>query len=161
MEALRDLVASAVGYDESRGDVITLKSLQFEPLNVLGTAAEPSLWTTLGLDMMSMIQAAVLAIVALVLGLFVIRPILSQSRTEATPAITALNTAGQASDDIRTPQPSLTGEIDTSDMDTESLPVVSGRSAIAASQAAGDDPVARLREMISGRQEETVEILRT
>ena len=30
--ALRELVASAVGFDEQRGDVITLRSLQFEPV---------------------------------------------------------------------------------------------------------------------------------
>ncbi|SEL27148.1 flagellar M-ring protein FliF [Roseovarius nanhaiticus] len=163
MEALRDLVASAVGYDETRGDVITLKSLQFEPLTVSGTAAAPSFWSTLGLDVLSLIQAAVLAIVALILGLFVIRPILSPPRTASTPALAAPGTANQAAPDAKeqAPQASLTGEIDTSDMDEASLPVVSGRSAITASQAAGEDPVARLRGMISGRQEETVEILRT
>ena len=167
MEALRDLVASAVGYDEARGDVITLKSLQFEPLTVSGTAATPSLWMTMGLDAMSLIQAAVLGLVALVLGLFVIRPILSQSRTAQAPALAAPGALGrgeaqgQAQAQSQPAQESLTGEIDTSDMDEASLPVVSGRSAIAAAQAAGEDPVARLRGMITDRQDETVEILRT
>ncbi|MFX0546655.1 flagellar basal-body MS-ring/collar protein FliF [Roseovarius sp. S1116L3] len=163
MEALRDLVASAVGFDEARGDVITLKTLQFQPLTISGTAAEPSIWMRMGLDMMSLIQAAVLGIVALVLGLFVIRPILSQSREADRPALEAprsgapSETADQAS---TTAQAALTGEIDTSDMDEASLPVVSGRGAIAASREAGEDPVAKLRSMITDRQEETVEILR-
>ncbi|MFX0542044.1 flagellar basal-body MS-ring/collar protein FliF [Roseovarius sp. S4756] len=157
MEALRDLVASAVGLDEARGDVITLKSLQFEPLSISGTAAKPSLWMTMGLDMMSLIQAAVLGIVALVLGLFVIRPIVSQSRDANVPALEAPRSGAQSEPAAR---PALTGEIDTSDMDEASLPVVSGRSAIAASREAGEDPVAKLRGMITERQEETVEILR-
>ncbi|MEX1235231.1 MAG: flagellar basal-body MS-ring/collar protein FliF [Roseovarius sp.] len=161
MEALRDLVASAVGFDEARGDVITLKSLQFEPLAISGTAAEPSLLMSLGLDFMSLIQAAVLGIVALILGLFVIRPILSQSRAADIPALEGPGSAAAQGLAAANAQNALTGEIDTSDMDETSLPIISNRSAIAASQEAGEDPVARLRGMISDRQEETVEILRT
>lgn len=163
MEALRDLVASAVGFDEARGDVITLKSMQFEPLAVLGTAAEPSLLASLGLDFMSIIQAAVLALVALILGLFVIRPILSQARTDEPAALAApqQSAAGgpDASDGAN--RAALTGEIDTSEIDEASMPVVSGRGVIAASKEAGEDPVARLRGMITDRQDETVEILRS
>jgi flagellar M-ring protein FliF len=163
MEALRDLVASAVGFDEARGDVITLKSLQFEPLTVLGTAAKPSLITSLGLDFMSLIQAAVLGLVALILGLFVIRPILSQAHNDDRIALAAPQpaTAGMQDASANGARGALTGEIDTSDMDEASLPVVSGRNAIIASKEAGDDPVARLRNMITDRQDETVEILRT
>jgi flagellar M-ring protein FliF len=164
MDALRDLVASAVGFDETRGDVITLKSLQFEPLAISGTAAEPSLWMTMGLDVMSLIQAAVLGIVALILGLFVIRPILAQPRNAELTALEAPRgdvSTGASTAQSTAPQGALTGEIDTSDMDEASLPVISGRSAITASRDAGDDPVARLRGMITDRQEETVEILRT
>jgi len=159
MEALRDLVSSAVGFDETRGDVITIKSLQFEPLAISGTAATPSVWTSLGLDMMSLIQAAILGIVALALGLFVIRPILSQARGPETPALEAPRLSGAEA--APKTQNALTGEIDTSEMDEASLPVISGRSAVAASIEAGEDPVARLRGMIADRQEETVEILRT
>ncbi|WP_324752438.1 flagellar basal-body MS-ring/collar protein FliF [Roseovarius sp. Pro17] len=164
MSALRELVASAVGFDEARGDVITLKSLQFEPLAALGTSAQPSLFASLGLDVMSLIQAAVLGLVALILGLFVIRPVLSQSQGQGPMALAAPRGDGasaiQAASSSGTGD-ALTGEIDTSDMDEASLPVVSGRSAIAASHEAGEDPVARLRGMITDRQEETVEILRS
>ncbi len=164
MSALRELVASAVGFDEARGDVITLKSLQFEPLAVLGTSVQPSLFASLGLDVMSLIQAAVLGLVALILGLFVIRPVLSQSQGNGPIALAAPR--GEGASAVQTASSNgtgdaLTGEIDTSDLDETSLPVVSGRSAIAASHEAGEDPVARLRGMITDRQEETVEILRS
>lgn len=165
MAALRDLVASAVGFDEARGDVITLKSMQFQPLAVQGTAAAPSLFESMNLDVMSLIQAAVLALVALVLGLFVIRPVLSRAARPA-PAALAAPEAGQTArgreaPEAETPVNALTGEIDDSDMDGDTLPVISGRASGAARQATAEDPVARLRNLIGERQEETVEILRT
>jgi flagellar M-ring protein FliF len=159
MEALRDLVASAVGFDEERGDVITLKSMQFQPFAVQGTAAEPSFFSSLGLDVMSLIQAAVLGIVALVLGLFVVRPILAQQGRAAPAALAAPVAAppeGRASAEMK----ALTGEIDDSEVDAANLPVVSdGRSRISGGD--GEDAVTRLRNIIAERQEETVEVLRT
>jgi flagellar M-ring protein FliF len=82
LDALRELVASAVGFDEERGDVITIRSMSFEPLPEAGTEATVA---GLPLDMMSLIRLAVLAVVALILGLFVVRPILAQGRLPAPP----------------------------------------------------------------------------
>jgi flagellar M-ring protein FliF len=82
LDALRELVASAVGFDEERGDVITIRSMSFEPLPEVGTEASVA---GLPFDMMSLIRLAVLAVVALILGLFVVRPILAQSRLPAPP----------------------------------------------------------------------------
>lgn len=166
LAALHELVASAVGFDEARGDVITLKTMQFEPLPVLGTAAEPSLFATMGLDLMSIIQAAVLGLVALVLGLFVVRPLLA-APTRANQAALALPaTAGGAAAQTTDGTTALTGEIDDGDMNTDTLPVISDQGARGAAVGtlaaqSGDDPVERLRGMIGERQEETVEILRT
>jgi flagellar M-ring protein FliF len=153
LEVLRELVASAVGFDESRGDVITLRSLAFEPAPQLGTLAEAGMLS--GLDLMAVLQIAVLALVALVLGLFVIRPVLTAAsrQTPELPAPTAplalpgAMTAADGSPRI------LNGEID--DRDLPSLSVVS--------RDANDvplDPVARLRRLIEERQAESVEILR-
>ncbi len=165
MAALEDLVSSAVGYSEERGDVITLKSMQFEPIAVQGTSAEPSLFTSMGLDMMSLIQALVLGVVALVLGLFVVRPILSAARNTGNAAIPAapmseIESARNSSNGT-SPAMALTGEIDDSEMNTEDLPVISDRNGRIATIADGEDAVARLRNMIGERQEETVEVLRT
>ena len=161
MAALRELVASAVGFDEARGDAITIKSMQFEPVAILGTSAEPSFLSGLGLDTMALIQSGVLALVALLLGLFVVRPVLAGARA-APPALAAPPAASAGAGELRT----LTGEIDEGDMDADSLPVVSDRPARDAGSAEralagrGEDPVARLRNLIGERQEETVEILR-
>ena len=79
LTALRDLVASAVGFNEARGDVITLRAMPFslsEP--DAGTASGTLDQLVAGLDLMRLIQIGILALVALVLGLFVVRPILTR-----------------------------------------------------------------------------------
>ncbi len=79
LAALRELVASAVGFDEARGDVITLRAMSFslsEPGE--GTGAGIAEQLLAGIDLMRIIQIAVLGLVAIVLGLFVVRPILTR-----------------------------------------------------------------------------------
>ncbi|MFP7569184.1 flagellar basal-body MS-ring/collar protein FliF [Marivita sp. S2033] len=151
VEALRDLVASAVGYDEARGDVITLKSLSFEASEVLGSSPVPTPWFAGRLDAMSMIQIAVLAVVALVLGLFVVRPLLLSSRR--TSNLSAIDRP--QSDDA---MPVLTGTIEPDgDM---SLPVL--RNAQSGEDgSSAEDAVSRLKSLIEERRSETVEVLRS
>lgn len=76
LTALRGLVESAVGFDEGRGDVVTIQSLEFSAIEDAGVVAEDGFGRLLAVNAMSLIQIAVLAIVALMLGLFVIRPIM-------------------------------------------------------------------------------------
>ncbi|QYK43676.1 MAG: flagellar M-ring protein FliF [Paracoccaceae bacterium] len=153
LSALRDLVASAVGLDPARGDVLTLKSMPFEPAPALGTDASAPLFAPLGpVDPMTLIQLAVLAFVALLLGLFVLRPLLS-ARTAAPADRPLLALPGAAAPDL--PPEGLrvlTGEID----DGGPGPL---------SGADGDvdppeDPVERLRRLIEHRRAESVEVLR-
>lgn len=148
MAALRELVASAVGYDESRGDVLTLKTLEFQPLPVEGTEATTSLIPPIGpFDVMSAIQIGALALVALVLGLFVLRPILASGRAITTlpPPPLALPPAAVPATEV------LTGEIDDG-FDPGTLP--------ATADPLPEDPAARLRRLIGERQSESIEILR-
>jgi flagellar M-ring protein FliF len=138
IDALRELVASAVGFDEARGDVITIKSMAFEPVTTLGT--EASLPAGAGLDMMSLIRLGVLALVALILGLFVVRPILRSSRPVAALPPPADISLGRTVD---APPPAL--EFAGSGTVIDDAEVV--------------DPVARLRRLIEERQDETAQIL--
>ena len=158
LATLRELVASAVGLDESRGDVLTLKSLPFQKTPVEGTLVEAGFLGGLGhLDLMSIIQLTVLAFVALILGLFVIRPILTSSARNArqltapfpTLALSG-GTAGVANGKV------LTGEID--DDRTIGADFTDTPATIAGPEA---DPVARLRRLIEERQSESIEILRS
>jgi flagellar M-ring protein FliF len=150
---LRDLVASAVGLDETRGDVLTLRSLEFQAIPLDGTLAETGFLPEMGpIDTMSALQIGVLAFVALVLGLFVLRPILASgsSRLALPPPDPQLALAagnGGAA---------LTGEIadDTGTLDGVGVP------ARRLGDGTGEDPVSRLRRLIEARQTESVEVLR-
>ncbi len=183
MEALRELVASAVGFDEARGDTITLKSMEFVPLGELPPEPDPSLFSAMQLDTMALIQVAVLAVVALALGLFVVRPILAARPQPATAALApppaeaagiplAQMTAetGSGRPDSRSgariePRTeALTGEIEDPAAPVPQMAVVGGEReapALPADAEPGADPVQRLRALIEDRREESVEILRS
>jgi len=173
LAALRDLVASAVGYDESRGDVITLKSLPFEPVAEQGSGPVPaSILPPLDFDIMKIIQTAILAIVALVLGLFVLRPLLLSA--PAAPQRSAEAPAAAPPPALGDGPPALTGEIDDGDfmpaMNTVSdfnigepggLPQMPmGTGDFGGMGGDEGDPVNRLKRLIEERQDESVEILK-
>lgn len=167
LQSLRELVESAVGYDAERGDVITIKSMALQSVPPAGTEVTESFLDQVQIDVMSAIQMAVLALVTLILGLFVIKPLLSRPALtqDIAPGLPAPDTDGAA--DLEA-LPALSGELssdnDLPDLniggsfdglpDLPGLPDMSGASS-------SDDPVDRLRSMIGERQEESVQILRT
>lgn len=167
MTALQDLVKSAVGYDADRGDVITLKSMDLAAIAPLGTGAETSLVDRMGLDLMALIQMASLALVALVLGLFVVRPILSKPQSLPSPEVASLPIQNGRDGQKLDVGPVLTGEIDDgrpedlSEVATLGIAGARSESGVPTLAADGGSPVERLRSMIGERQEETVEILRS
>ncbi|MBV7395428.1 flagellar basal-body MS-ring/collar protein FliF [Mameliella sediminis] len=163
LEALRDLVASAVGFDESRGDQITLRSLPFERPDGLGTGPlEPGLFSG-SIDMMRLIQMGVLAVVALILGLFVLRPILAGGGEEDAVASSGALPAPAVPGGEAEP---LHGEIEP-EGGFDNLPVLAdapdfgGMGMVDFDAAPEEDPVDRLRNLIEQRKTETVEILRS
>lgn len=167
LAALRDLVASAVGFDAERGDVITLKSMAFETAPPLGTAARPGIFQRLGLDAMALLQTAVLGIVAMVLGLFVLRPLLKSTPQAATAQLSSpaaadrdLKGTGAKTSSSRADPTALTGEIEEGEYDGSPLAVIPDAPGLADDTRPGETPVERLRALIGERQEETVEILR-
>ncbi len=155
LDALEELVASAVGFDAARGDVITLKSLDLPVVEPQGTLVSSSMWQNIHLDAMSLIQMAVLAAVSLVLALFVIRPILM--KPAVAPAL--LPAGGGETQDTQV----LVGEIAPDE--SAEFTALPGQAQSAGVPVLGSDsnadPVDRLRAMIGGKQEETVEILRS
>lgn len=144
LASLRDLVGSAVGLDEARGDEITIQSLQFESAPTIGSAPLPSSGPPL--DMMTLIQLGVLALVALILGLFVVRPILV-SRKE--PALLA--PGADPGQEIFPPTQEPTQGSGSGG--------VTGNPLIEGESPRDIDPVTRLRQLIEERQDETIQIL--
>ncbi len=158
---LRELVASAVGFDEARGDVIAIRSMIFEPVPEVGTEAAPSFLQSLNINVMAIIRLVLLGVFALGIGMFVLRPIVATA-AEAVQATALPAPKGDT--------PALTGEIDDRGFpEADSLNLVSADGGTGdggdgfsdlASLAAGTDPVERLRKMIEERQDETVDFLR-
>ncbi|KMW59025.1 Flagellar M-ring protein FliF [Candidatus Rhodobacter oscarellae] len=190
LETLRELVASVVGFDADRGDSITLRSLEFEPLISEVPESAPSLLQTLHIDAMSIIQLTVLALVALALGMFVVRPILSRpldaapalalpaaaapiAATAAEPATAQSADGPELGGDTGLPDISLgalNGEIDDGPGPLPGAALVSGDGLLGAGGlpeidiAGGNmsgDPVDRLRQLIDERKDETIEVLRS
>ena len=163
---LRELVSSAVGLNEERGDVITLKSMAFQPVVPLGTAAKGSFFQSLHLDMMSIIQMAILAAVALVLALFVVRPVLARPVNVPPAALTPPAQARAAAlKDEQTSSEGLmpiSGEIDDGTIPFNASADSPDRALLQDpnNTSATTTPADRLRQLIGERQEETVEILR-
>lgn len=140
LDDLRLLVASAVGLNEGRGDVLTLKSMEFQPPVPIEPLPAAGLADRLAVHAMTLIQVAALSLVGLVLGLFVLRPLLmTAARGDAVPLL-----AARPSD-----TPVLTGEI------ADRAPLL-----VAGRDDASADPVQRLRALIDERQTESVQILR-
>lgn len=172
LAALAELVSSAAGLDTARGDVLTLKSLDLAaPILPGGTESGPMLGVMGPFDLMGAIQMAVLAVVALVLGLFVLRPVLMRANAAAAlpapgaalalpgpdgSAAFGLAGAGGAAMVSGPGMTGLTGEI--AEPGTAEIYDPEGRLI-----TAGDDrpdPIERLRRLIEERQVESVEILR-
>jgi flagellar M-ring protein FliF len=118
LEALRDLVASAVGYEPSRGDEITLRSMEFRATELPEVTAADGWAAAAELDLMRLIQLGVLAAVALALGLFVVRPALAARAPAlaATAPTTIGLTQGETVTAANLPVPSVRTTIHTADV---------------------------------------------
>lgn len=175
LETLRDLVRSTIGFDEARGDVVTLQSMPFEPQAEAANLTEGNGGFLARLDPMRLLQLAALVGVALAVAFGVVRPAMRAASTNAAPT-QALALAGQpASLGVETPtgQPTARRELappeaadgagsHTAATNTPEPPQTPGLPSPAGAMPEDPpDPVARLRRLIEEREEETVEILRS
>jgi len=85
---LEKLVKSSIGYDEERGDLVTVESISFAEVPQEGTLAQaPTAPSFVEQNMMQLIQMGVLGLVVLVLGLFVVRPVLMAGNRPDAPLL--------------------------------------------------------------------------
>ena len=140
LQALQSLVESAIGFDPTRGDVVTLQTLEFPEVGGEGTLATEA-GSALTADMMRLIQTAVLGAVALALGLFVIRPILTQPPALPSPAEDGDGTVEILDDSVALP----------AEIEGDGIPEI-------------DQPdrnkIKNLRNVINERAEESADVLR-
>lgn len=97
LASLSELVASASGLDEERGDVITVRSLGFDVPPLIDGVQRPSLMSQfLDRYLWSTIQALILAGVVLILALFVVRPLLMPKALQESDGLMPLSFSGPA-----------------------------------------------------------------
>jgi len=150
LASLGALVGSAVGLDEARGDRITIRSMPFEIPPALGS--EPAAAQGAPLDLMGLLRPALLALVAVVLGVFVVRPILRPGRA-AVAALPSPDAFPEAFPEaFRAARPGA----------APALTYAGGpepERAVAAVEVV--DPVTRLRRLIEARQDESAQVLQS
>lgn len=152
---MRELVASAIGFDEARGDQVTIRTMEFQPLPALEPPEMPGFLDRMAIDVMGLAQLAVLAVVSLILGLFVVRPILSRA-----PAPRPAQLAPPAAEPSRADSdfgalPALDGEIGG----IGDFAPLGDLPTFDSIQSGSGDPAERLRALIEQKQDETVEVL--
>lgn len=85
--ALSDLVRSAIGFDEARGDTVTIRAMTFEPRPEIELVESGGLLARI--DPNRLVQMAILAAVALGLGFGLLRPLLQKAQNpDASSALT-------------------------------------------------------------------------
>jgi len=99
LQSIRDLITASVGFNEARGDIVTVKSMPFHEFEVVETPEETGgimLWAQQ--NVMSILQIFVPAIVVIVLGMFVLKPVLTQdiAGSSAAPALLTASAAPNA-----------------------------------------------------------------
>ena len=141
LAALRSLVEGAIGFDAARGDTVTIQSLEFPAPQVLGTGAPEASGFELSGNLYRIIQSSILALTALILGLFVIRPLLRKPPAlppppSAVEVIDDDSTAGLDAEFVREQQP---GQLENTE---------------------DQNKIRNLREVIKDRSEDSAEVLR-
>lgn len=168
---LEDLVRTTIGFDEERGDQVTIRSMQFEELPIAEMIESQDGFLS-GLDITKIFQVIVLAGLILALAFGVVKPALaSQGMSIDTagqlPAVIpdAVDLSSSANtkpeNDFDT-VPSLTSVKPGDAFDTSSVwdgEIITDESNTVNHPKA--DPVDRLRQLIQEREAETVEILRS
>ena len=139
LESLQDLVSAAAGLDQSRGDVLTLRSMSFDQPIIGDMVEKPGMLAQfLERYLWSMIQAGFLALIILVLGLFVVKPLLSprSGDNSAEPGLLPM---------------SLTG--------VDGTAVTGGGTAAIAGQVPGE--TLRIEDQTPGNENDPIEALRS
>lgn len=169
LEQIRALVSSAIGFDGGRGDVLTVEALPFSAVAETGTAAATPAGDLLGVPLATLLPLGMLAIVALALGLFVVRPILrgvEQPALETGPLelLTEPATSAQEEKMASSSQDLIDGDVTLATSEVPKLAAPEGRGAagkVPDEDAASVDNVSQLKGAIDARQSDTLAVLKS
>lgn len=154
LQALEALIKSAVGFEEARGDVVTIQSMDLADRIVAESEGESGWITGRPFDFTGLAKVAIAGLVVLFLGLFVLRPLLKprpNALTEEPFLVDDSTPVDFPMADAPTFNNALSGEIQDN---MTALP--EGGMDILPS-----DPVERLKALIEERQDETIAVLKS
>lgn len=164
MKQIDSLVRSAIGYDAARGDVVQVVNMPFARVDTtLGTPAPEPL---LGLDSAAwfkIIQAGILSLTALLMGFFVLRPLIKRMFAPLAPGGGAmLQVASVAPVAGQLPAPSAEGE--PAQPNPDGLTPARVENMIDINRIEGqvrESSVKKVGEVVSSHPEEALAILRS
>ena len=153
LQALYELVSTAAGLDDTRGDKLTLKSLSFDQPVVTDLIEKPSLMAKfLERYLWSTLQAGILAVVAIVLGLFVVKPLFTQGRYEPVAGLQPMSLGNDASYNSGI-VPAMTGQ------GQGDMPLLDMPPNLPANNVAPSDPIGELKSVTSGQADDAADLL--
>jgi flagellar M-ring protein FliF len=166
MKQIEDLVKSAIGFDARRGDTVQVDSLAFARIAMGdGTPAPMPFLGLDGADWFKLIEAAILSLTALLIGLFVARPLiarmfapLSVAVSSALPGSPAMGQLGAPHGEAMIPVQQITGAGQQFSIGAPS------RSTIDVSQVDGqvrESSIKKVGEVVNAHPEEALAIIRT
>jgi flagellar M-ring protein FliF len=164
------LVKSAMGYDQARGDEVQVSNMAFARLDAGDTT--PAVKPLLGLDSaywFKIIEAAILCVTALLIGLFVARPLIqrmfaAQSGSIGRMVLLADGTQAHAALAAPSGMPALAAPNGSAAAPGEAPLVASRSGGIDLSQIEGgfgESSIKKVGEVVSAHPEEALSIIRT
>jgi flagellar M-ring protein FliF len=163
MAQITALVKSAMGYDETRHDLVQVTNMQFARVDVGDTT--PAAKPLLGLDpgyWFKIIEAGILGLTALLIGLFVAKPLITRVFTAQAASGGAFALAGVSPVAGALPPPS-SGEQTQANGEPAALPAPSGPHIDTSRIDAGvrDSAIKKVGEVVDAHPEEALAIIRT
>ena len=163
MAQITSLVKSAMGFDQARGDQVQVTNMEFARVADPGDAT-PAPKPLLGLDAsywFKIIEASIMCLTALLIGLFVARPLINRmfapnppsqptQLANASPVVGALPAPAQA-----------TGAMDNGPAPLQILPAQPGIDLSRIEGQVRDSSVKKIGEMVNAHPEEALAIIRT
>jgi flagellar M-ring protein FliF len=154
LDALTKLVRSAIGYDEKRGDTLELANMQFVTVPAELEPVEQPLFGLSKADYFRIAELLVLAVVAILVILLVVRPLVNRT-LDALPSALSRDQERNLIADQSADTPALTGPAGVGDgKDDEMIDVAQIEGKVKASI------IKKIGEIVEHHPEETVSIIR-
>jgi flagellar M-ring protein FliF len=160
MAQIKSLVQSAMGYDASRGDKVEVTNMQFARIDAGDATPAPK--PLLGLDgsyWFKIIEASIMCVTALLIGLFVARPLIGRMFAPNGPSAPQLLAAGSAPIAGALPAPA---NATAAPQDPAALPAPANGIDISRYEGqVRESSIKKIGEVVDAHPEEALAIIRT